>query len=305
MISAYDEGRRKIDNALTNNSLPHAVLLKGDMYVSSRLVIFAASRMFGKSELQTDEIPDFLHLDGKAMRVADTEKLLEELNVIPAGGRRLVEIKQAGQMSVIVQNMLLKTIEEPPPGNYFFLYGDESGLLPTIRSRCAALNIGALSPEEIALYVQRAGAGESDALYYANLGGDAQTALRLYDDEDYRNWCLTCIEYICTLGKKSLFSSDAKLCAQGDARKCADLFDIALSDMRRVKMGMKQRVVTRSPHNAMITECAGRLTDRQISEIFKLTEQMHISLNSNSPVNQVFDTFAAGAEKVTGYGRIQ
>ena len=303
MISTYDEGRRRLSAAVGSGRLSHAVLLTGDFYVCEMLVRYAAARIFGKNEAETDSIADFHHVDGKNLRVANAEELLDELNVTPSGGVRVIEFSHAGQISVIIQNMLLKTIEEPPPGNHFFFYGDESGLLPTIRSRCAILNIGQLSVDEIALILQREGCFEADAVYYAALGGDAQTAVRMYKDEEYRAYCLSCCEYICGLGKADMFSQSEKNCAQGEPLRCADIFDLALSDMRRVKLGMKQKFFTRSPHNMQVKECADRLSEKQINSLFVLTEQMHVSLNSNSPAAQVFDTFAAGAEKVIGYGR--
>ena len=48
-------------------------------------------------------------------------------------------------------NSLLKLLEEPPERVYLILLAENTGeLLPTIRSRCAVVRLGALPPEEIA-----------------------------------------------------------------------------------------------------------------------------------------------------------
>ncbi len=48
-------------------------------------------------------------------------------------------------------NSLLKLLEEPPDQVYLMLLAENTGeLLPTIRSRCALVRLGALPPEEIA-----------------------------------------------------------------------------------------------------------------------------------------------------------
>ena len=51
-------------------------------------------------------------------------------------GRRCIVMLQAHTMSGQVQNVLLKTLEEPPADTLLILTGIESGILPTILSRC-------------------------------------------------------------------------------------------------------------------------------------------------------------------------
>lgn len=56
------------------------------------------------------------------------------------------------------QNALLKLLEEPPFGVYFFiLCEDENKLLPTIRSRCEVFRLGELSDEEILTHLKENG----------------------------------------------------------------------------------------------------------------------------------------------------
>lgn len=302
MIKALEEGKRRICQAVSSGSLPHAVLLKGDNYVCREIVMYAAARLFNKSETALDTVGDFYMADGKSLKVANAQEILDNMSVTPSTGKRLIVFSDAGSISVIVQNMLLKTIEEPPPGNFFIFYGNESGLLPTIHSRCANLSLGEISCEDAAEYVKAQGASDEDAMYYARIGQGVENALRLYTNEDYRNYCFSCVDYICSLGKRSMFSAEERTCAQGEAKIAVEMFDMTLSDMRSVKMDTGCVYFSREPYAGRIKECAHRLTDKQINELFRLTTAMHISLNSNSPALQVFDTFAAKAEQVIGYG---
>ena len=303
MSCIADYGKQRIRTAIENGSLSHAVLITGDSYICAELVRYAASLLFDKSESEADEIQDFFYADGKTLRVADTEELLNEINVTPNSGVRLISVRNAGYMSQTVQNMLLKTVEEPPPRNHFFFYGNESGLLPTIRSRCAVLVMGQPDYDSIAEYVQKQGASQSDALYYAKLGGAVETAIRLYSDEEYRNFCMECAAYICTMGRCSLFSDRQRDIAAVDAQRAAEIFDLALSDMFRLKLNMEPVFFTRSPQREDIRECAGRLTEKELNAVRSYVLEMRKKLFVNAPAKQLFDNFAAKTEQVIYDGR--
>lgn len=65
---------------------------------------------------------------------------------VPDGGWRVVIIDAADDMNVNAANALLKVLEEPPKHTILLLISHQpSRLLPTIRSRCRTLRLGALS----------------------------------------------------------------------------------------------------------------------------------------------------------------
>jgi DNA polymerase III gamma/tau subunit len=77
------------------------------------------------------------------MNVEQAEELIEESMMMPlVGGHKFYYIARADELSAIVQNKLLKTIEEPLGGSVFFLecVGEEA-LLPTVKSRSIKLYI--------------------------------------------------------------------------------------------------------------------------------------------------------------------
>lgn len=80
--------------------------------------------------------------DGKSeINVAQVRDLRLTVSVVPNDSENKVYIiNSADSMNTAAQNVLLKTLEEPPRFAYFILSADSPGmLLPTVRSRCAEL----------------------------------------------------------------------------------------------------------------------------------------------------------------------
>jgi len=77
----------------------------------------------------------------------------------PDGGRRAVIIDAADEMNTAAANALLKILEEPPEKVTLLLVSHQPArLLPTIRSRCRALKLQPLSPDDLAAALTAAGA---------------------------------------------------------------------------------------------------------------------------------------------------
>lgn len=99
----------------------------------------------------------------------------------PDGGQRVVIVDSADEMNPSAANALLKFLEEPPDRVVFLLVSHQPArLLPTIRSRCRHLRLGALGAVEIAAAMEQAGADVTDARGLAQLaGGSVGEAIRL------------------------------------------------------------------------------------------------------------------------------
>lgn len=73
-----------------------------------------------------------------------------------AGDAQLAIVDCADDMSIEAQNALLKILEEPPKAAILLLLSHAPGqLLPTIKSRCRALQLRPLPPEDMALALQK------------------------------------------------------------------------------------------------------------------------------------------------------
>ncbi len=77
--------------------------------------------------------------------------LLRELALLPVeGGERVAIIRDAQRMNEDAQSAFLKTLEEPPAGvTLILLADDEDRLLPTVRSRCARVRLGAVGVRDV------------------------------------------------------------------------------------------------------------------------------------------------------------
>jgi DNA polymerase-3 subunit delta' len=65
------------------------------------------------------------------------------------GTHRWILVEDAHRLNGASANMLLKTLEEPPPGTHFLLVTHRAeAMLQTIRSRCERIPLRALGPEE-------------------------------------------------------------------------------------------------------------------------------------------------------------
>ena len=67
------------------------------------------------------------------------------------GRRRVFILDEADELQPVVQNALLKTLEEPTRSSQFILVtARPDGLLPTVRSRCPQLRFGRLDVDDVA-----------------------------------------------------------------------------------------------------------------------------------------------------------
>ena len=88
----------------------------------------------------------------KEIRVAQVRAALQFSELTRGRSRHKVVVAYpAERMNVVTANALLKTLEEPPPGQRFVLASEAADrLLPTVRSRCQAIRL-APPPRDVAL----------------------------------------------------------------------------------------------------------------------------------------------------------
>lgn len=84
------------------------------------------------------------------IKLGQVRTLINSANYLPAEGPRKIFIITASSFMKEAANSLLKVLEEPPATVHIILLSENPGeLLPTIRSRCALVRLGALPVEEI------------------------------------------------------------------------------------------------------------------------------------------------------------
>lgn len=101
------------------------------------------------------------------------------------GSRRAIVIDPADDLEKGAANALLKSLEEPPAGTFFFLVAHRLGrLLPTIRSRCRVLTFPRVEAAEIDAILRREAPSADAAMREAAIaasGGSPGAALEFVE----------------------------------------------------------------------------------------------------------------------------
>ena len=128
-----------------SEELSHAYILEGD--VDSAFALALAQKILcdfgGLSQERWKATGDFLIYDQNPPSMEDIRGLLETLLLHPMDGPyKVYYLPHAGALRVDVQNVLLKSLEEPPSYVVWLLgVAQKSQMLPTIQSRCRTLSL--------------------------------------------------------------------------------------------------------------------------------------------------------------------
>lgn len=113
---------------------------------------------------------------GAQIKMEQAKEVLEFLSLKSLGGNRVIIFDQAQTMNAQTANALLKTLEEPPEGTFFFLIAPSvAGIMPTIRSRSRIVQFRPLSMEDLAKRVK------APTWAYKAAGGSFEKLAQLQD----------------------------------------------------------------------------------------------------------------------------
>ena len=150
------------------------------------------------------------------------------------GGARVAIVEQAHRLNDDAQNALLKMLEEPPAGVTIVLCSDdEERLLPTVRSRCVRVRLGAVGGREIERWLGELGLADAPrAARLARLAdgrpGLALAYARSADAERLRGEIARGIFDLLAAGRQ------VRLATVRELLKTAAALDGALNETRRV-----------------------------------------------------------------------
>lgn len=200
----------RLRSALEQDRIAHAVIFAGPSGSGKRTIasIYARALLcIGSGPKPCNACPQCrkalgnnhadLHVvrpaeEGKSLGVDEARGLQRLIDVRPyEGGRAIVIIESAHDMTAQAQNALLKTLEEPPRHVVIMLLAETlSPLLPTILSRCAVYKLARLSPVEIQSVLLSRGCPDDKRTAHAAAMADGRPgrALELLADEGY--WTL-------------------------------------------------------------------------------------------------------------------
>lgn len=156
-------------------------------------------------QIRTGQSPSVHEIapEDEMIRVDVVQKLLHSVQLRSLTQKRFVIIDGTEKMNQQAANTLLKTLEEPPEGLYFFLITSQiSRVLKTIRSRSQVILFSPLSNEEMhQLFPQM-----SLQLLHAARGG-VNKALELVDTE-HQGRVAVCQQYFAEFKQKDFLVAD-------------------------------------------------------------------------------------------------
>lgn len=168
--------------------LSHAYMLHfpDESNLRSALKVFAAE-FFGAAQggplahrISSESYPDLVVYpqEGKKITAEGVTELIEDSAMRPVEGtKKLYVLCGFEGAAALIQNKLLKTLEEPLPGIHFLLgVTTVASVLDTVRSRVKLLDIPPFSEDEIYAALERQGSNERNALAAKSSGGCLGTA---------------------------------------------------------------------------------------------------------------------------------
>ena len=173
-LLGHEKAKSLLLEAAANNKLGHAYLFRGpDGVGKKRAAMTLAAALNCKKPEQHDACgrcsscrkygsgnhPDLLLVspDGAAIKIGQVRELKHQLAFAPLeANTRVIILEDVHTMRREAANSLLKTLEEPAPGNLLILTADQAGdILPTILSRCQIIPFGPLDHNDMALVLMR------------------------------------------------------------------------------------------------------------------------------------------------------
>lgn len=295
-LEGHRKQRERLLARLTAGRLPGSLLFAGMEGLGKRLVAMelamrelcfrrsACGECEGCKAFRTEpaELPNFLRIapEGKAgvIRIGAIrgDDLVEggviawAHNAPPPRCHRWILVEDAHRLNGPSANILLKVLEEPPPGTHFILVTHRpESVLQTIRSRCERIAFQPLADEEAWSVARREGWGEGDRDRWTAL---AAGSLRLLDPGDFARavaqleaW-LDLMEGAPFIGPSQalLPDKDATRAQSEQLRQPLELLLAILADLARLRAGRDPAL---EPWRDRLRPLADQLEPREIQPL--------------------------------------
>lgn len=123
-------------SSIRSGQVFHAYILEGEKGLRKRQLAEEMAKILLNTN-HLENCSDYFVLEKSSMNVDAIRQITADCHIEPFKEWKVYLIEQASQMSVMMQNAFLKTLEEPPSYVVFILLCDNgTSLLETVRSRC-------------------------------------------------------------------------------------------------------------------------------------------------------------------------
>jgi len=303
-------------NAIRQGRAPHAILVSGPEGSGRRELARRAAALYCLGEDAPERLegcPNYSETGVTAVKVDDVRGLLASAAMQGFnGGNRAFVFVNAQNMSVQIQNTLLKTLEEPNAGTMLILTGNEFGLLPTVRSRCVTVRLGAGRVCDVADELERGGLGREEARFYATLADGVPGRAKAYASGEARAFRRDALELlrqaafeyapfkraadlVTVSGAEPDGDKGGKKRKRGDAKRAMDLLSVWMSVFRDALMRkLNAQNARNTDADALVMQIAASFTTARIQGIIDLIAKAQQRLSGGANVYLTIDGALAG-----------
>ncbi len=170
-VLGHQENLSRFLHSMEAGKLPHTFLFVGPSGIGRKTVALALAQALAceknksacgacgsclriekavKTKTYNTESLLLIEPEKNLIRIEQAHQILDFLSLRSLGGKRVVIIDSAESLNPQAGNSLLKALEEPPEGTFFFLIAPSSKhVLPTLRSRAQVVAFQPLTVEEM------------------------------------------------------------------------------------------------------------------------------------------------------------
>ena len=281
--------------------IAHAyALISDDARVTYAYTNLLASALLCKTACGTcptcEKVYARTHADIKiydAVKVAEASKMLDDAYTKSfEGGLKVYFINNAEAVTPLVQNKLLKLVEEPPKGCVFILTtANFDALLPTIKSRVQKLFAPRLTRLDIKAVLMSEGAEEPEALLAASAANNSLSrAEKILGDLDYQDAVEEVFTVLksCVSTKKIPAYVNKKCFSKDQIPRTIDIMETVFRDTLTALSGKNNFISANRDYD--LRELAATLTPASNAEILQLFLDARRTLLSNCSPAAVADT---------------
>lgn len=235
--------------------------------------------------------------NGEVLKSDELSRMLDTVYEMPfESDKKVYVINNFSNIDQLLQNKLLKTLEEPPEHAYFILkVQNESKVLQTIKSRCQKINVPHLEKKELEEYLKTFGDGTKvdEAIQFCD--GSVSKAEHYLKSENF----ITNVNFVFNMLqnlKKSWQIVDFASVLYAKKDEFADIMHIylkTLQDAIYLVIGMQNKIGL-TEHKTELNNIAQTFRLDAMSHMIKSTVLILEKLDRNCNYNTIIDEFLLG-----------
>ena len=223
MIEKILEFKEKFNKVFQSKS--HAIILQSeDLMVAKNVALLFSAFLCCESEnkpcmqcasckkvIDGNSLDTITYFD-KVLMVEDVENIVENLSMTPAENEyKVIIIDNFDEVSLRVQNKILKSLEEPPKFvKFVLLVKTINSLLPTVISRCETIMLPKFEDKEMLKILGNEFTGNLTLIAIENACGNFGRAMEMINNNQFLstfNLCLEMLEKMTNSSKILEYSS--------------------------------------------------------------------------------------------------